>query len=269
MSDSSKDIEKKEKNLDIENRGEWTPEPKSNFIKVVTESFAGFVATFKKFGLFYVTFIMLLFMLFYSFILNPVNVNKVVMMALQREDEIRIESQSKAIQQRLEADKLMNQLMTELIDEYNINRIITLEAHNGSNSIAGVEFLFYSAINEMISTNNRHDEDVYDIEYQSDMFQRQQISNLIGQETYNRLKHSNYLYFSDLENYHRTNYRLIHKMYQIGANSLIIIPFVADNIPQVLLLISSKEKTLPAERIYHSVERYRTQIERYLMSKEY
>lgn len=246
--------------------GRFEKETQSGFVKVIVDAFDGFVKTFKTNGLGSVSFILVLFMIFYSFILNPLNINDIVQKALAREDKIRIENQSKSIEQRLEADKMINRLMTELIDDFDINRILILETHNGSNNLAGVEFLYYSAINEMISTNSKQGTDIYDIEYQADNFQKQHIANFVGQETYQRLKHSKYLYFSDLENYHRTNYRLIHKMYSIGAESLMIIPFVSHNIPQVLMLISSREKQMPVDKIYDYVERYRSQIESDLMN---
>lgn len=244
----------------------WVSETKSGFIDVVVKSFDNFVCTFKTHGVMVVSFILILFMLLYSFVFHPLNINEIVTDALKREKKIELQNQAKSIEQRFEADKLMNQVMEEVIDRFDVNRILCLEVHNGSSSISGLEFLFYSAVNEMISTNNTNGEEVYDIQYEADAFQKQHISTLIGNTTYKQLKTVKYLYFNDLDKYKRANYRLIYKMRQIGAESLMIIPFVADNIPQVLLIISSKEATMPAEDIYKYIERYRGIIEKTLMN---
>lgn len=244
----------------------WEPEKKSEFIDVIVRAFDGFVSTFKKNGLATVTFVLVLFMIFYAWVLNPVNINEIVTDALKKEERLRVEQQERSIEKRLEADKMINDLMTEIIDGYDVNRCLLFEIHDGSSNLSGIEFLFYSAVNEMISTNNRQGEDVYNINYESDVFQRQMISNFIGTESYRKLKHDRYLYFSDLEKYHRNNYRFVAKMKSIGAESVMIVPFVSDNIPKVLLVISSREPTMPAEKIYQTVERYRSRIEKNLMN---
>lgn len=249
-----------------DNKQQYETEKKSDFISSIVKAFDIFVETFKKHGLASVTFILVLFMFFYSFILNPVDINTIVKEALKKESIIKQEEMNKSIQQRLEADKMINSLMSEIIDEFDVNRCILLSLHNGSASIANVEYLFYSATNEMISTNNKNGEDVYDISYEADGFQRQLIGNLIGNATFKRLIHEPYIYFSDLERYHRNNFRFIYKMQQIGANSCMMIPFVNNNIPELVLVVSSKEPTLPAQQIYNLVEKYRSRIEINLMN---
>lgn len=253
-----------EENTNKDNR--FDKETQSAFVKGITESFDAFVKVFKANGLATVTFILVLFMIFYSWILKPVDLNTIVKEALKKESIIKQEEMSKSIQQRLEADKMINNLMAEIIDEFDVNRCLLLSLHNGSASIANVEYLFYSATNEMISTNNKNGEDVYDISYEADGFQRQLIGNLIGNATFKRLIHEPYLYFSDLERYHRNNFRFIYKMQQIGANSCMMIPFVSNNIPELVLVVSSKEPTLPAQQIYNLVEKYRSRIEVNLMN---
>lgn len=247
----------------------WVEETKSGFVKNIVDGFGAFVKIFKEQGFGFVSLVLVLFLFFYFCILSPIDINKIVMNTLYQEEVMKQEQKQKSLEQRLEADKMINDLMTEIIDNYDVNRCILLEAHNGTSNIAqngGVDFLFYSAVNEMINTNNKQGQDVYDINYESDLFQRQAIGNLIGIESYNRLRHSKFLYFSDLDSYHRSNYRFISKMRSIGSESVMIVPFVSNNIPQILLVISSREPELPAEKIYSLVERYRSQIEKLLMN---
>lgn len=241
-------------------------ETKTTFVNGIVKAFDGFVKTFKKHGIMTVTFIMLLFLIFYAFILHPININNIVTDALKKESEMRIEQQHQSIQQRFEADKLINQLMHDIINQYpEVNRAMLMEIHDGSNSLSGLEYLFYSCTSEVINNKNVDGEQMYNIDYQADNFQRQHIANFIGQIVYNRLKVEKYLYFNNLDDYQRQTFRFINKLKDIGANSTVIIPFVNNKIPMALLVLTSKEDSMPAEKIYEYVERFRPQIERLLI----
>lgn len=248
----------------------YTQEAKSGLFKSLVETFEKFVKVFKRNGLAAVTFILLMFLLFYSLILNPLNINDIVKEALRHERTERETMLERSVEQRLMADRMINNLMNELVDgNYGINRCLLFEIHNGSQNLSGVEYLYYSATNECLSNKDSLGNVVYDLDYAADNFSRQNISNFIGQLTYDKLRHEKYLYFPNLENYHRTSYRLLSKMHMIGANSAIIIPFVSNNIPMVLLTCTSKNNTLDPKAIYEHVEKYRTLIETQLMSTDY
>lgn len=249
-----------------ENKQQFDSEKKSDFFGNIVKSFSTFVGTFKEHGLLYCFIVMFGFMLLYSFILNPVDINKIVIDALQSEKKIEMEQQRKSIQQRMEADRMIVDIMNTLVADYDINRIMLLETHNGTQNLNGIEYLFASATIEVINTHNVDNEDVYDIDYQADMFQRQHLANLFGEVVWNRLRHEKYLYFSNLEKYHRSTYRFVNKFKEIGAKSLLIIPFCSNNIPVVMMVITSKEDEMPAQRIYDYVEKFRSQIEKNLMN---
>lgn len=239
-------------------------EKSGGFVGAMARGFDKFIGLFKKHGILYSIIFLLVFVVFYSLIIHPINIDNIVTEVLKREDKIKIERQEKSIDQRIEADHMINELMTELVDNFNINRCMLFEIHNGSANISNLEYLFYSATSEIINTNNTQGEDVYELEYQADNFQRQHISNFLGQVTYNRLKHENYLYFSNIEQYHRQSYRFISKMKDIGAKSVMIIPFVTHNIPSILLVLSSKDPVMDAAAIYTHVQKYETKIEKNL-----
>lgn len=112
--------------------GNFVPETKSGFIDGIVKAFDIFVGTFKKNSLLTVTFILTLFMLLNSFVLHPIDINKIVTETLQKEDQVRIELVEKSIQQRFEADKMINQLMNELVEDFDVNRAMMFELHNGS-----------------------------------------------------------------------------------------------------------------------------------------
>lgn len=261
-------IEMEDTNKNNKEPQKWVEETKSGFVKGIVEAFDGFVHTFKHNGLLYVTFILVLFMILYSFILNPININEIVTNALKQEDQIKKEQLERSIEQRIEADRMINQVGNDVIDQFNgINRVMVFETHDGSQSLSNLEYTFASCTAEIINTNNIKGEEVYDIDYQADNFQKNHLANLFGQESWQRMKHEKYLYFPNLDNYHRTTYRFINKMKTIcGSRSLIIVPFLSNNIPMVILVISSREDEMPAQQIYNYIERFRPQIEKYLMS---
>lgn len=249
-----------------ENRDQpFVAETKSGFIDGIVKAFDTFVSVFKKNGLATVTFVMTLFLIFYSLILKPIDINQIVMNAIQQEDKARIEMVEKSIHQRFEADKMINQLMNELVEDFGINRAMMFELHNGSQNLSGIEYLFYSATSEVISNKDDQGEIVYDLDYEADSYQKQHVANFVGQIVYDRMRHERYLYFPNLENYHRTSYRFLNKLHQNGANSALVIPFVSNNIPLVLLVCTSKNSEMDAAAIYRYVERYRSSIEKNLM----
>lgn len=256
-----------EENNNNTNSPKWTEETKSGFIEGIVRAFDGFVKVFKTNGLWLVTFIMLLFMIFYSFILNPININDVVTKALEREGQIKQEQMDASVEQRIEAEKLILTMMNHLTQSYNVDRCLTLEMHNGSQSLTGSEFLFLTATAEVLSDKADDETDAYNLDYIADNFQRQHISNVLGETTYNRLKVEKYLYYSNLDKYNRSAYRLINKLRLFGAKSVILIPFVAQNKPMVILVCCSHYDTMDANAIYKYVEGYKMAIEKYLINQ--
>lgn len=240
----------------------------SDFMSSIIQAFNNFVNVFKQNGLVTVTFVLMLFMLLYSFVINPVNINDIVQQTLIKEKSVNIEMQEQSIDRRIKADKIINEMMEHIVDNFNVNRCLMLEIHNGTSNLAGVDYLYYTATNEVISTANSDEHaDEHDIEYVADMFQRQNISNFIGTTTYNKLKYKAYVYYDNLDNYARNQYRLVHKMKLIGAESMMLVPFVKNDIPMAILLVSSKDKSMNARDIYDCVDSYKNIIEANLMPR--
>lgn len=241
---------------------EFDKEKKSEFFGSIVKSFDDFVATFKKNGLLYCFIILFLFMILYSFVLSPVRIGEIVDKIIERQEKEKIENIEKHVQQRMEADRLMVQIMNSLVADYNVDRCMVFEAHNSTNNLSQVPFLYLTCSSEILAGNVS---DGKDIDYISDSFSHQMISNFIGEITYNRLRHEDYLYFNNLEKYQRNTYRFVNKMKTFGANSLMIIPFVSQNVPLVLLVISSRDNDMPAQKIYDFVKKFRSEIEKNLM----
>lgn len=250
-----------EENNNNTNNPKWTEETKSGFIEGIVRAFDGFVGTFKKNGLATVSFILVLFMILYSFVLHPIDINSIVTKALQQSKLEEMEQKQRSIQQRLQSDKIMLNMMDELTSNYGVDRAMLFELHNSTQNISGIEFLYMSCSYEVLNPND------YDIEYVADSFQKQYLTQFVGNESYNKLKHTDYLYFSNLEDYHRSNYRLIAKLRHFGANSVMLIPFVdGKNMPLLILVLVSDSKEMDAQKIYNYVKSFRTSIEANLMN---
>lgn len=236
-------------------------ESKSGFVNGIVKAFDKFVATFKKHGLLYVTFILVLFMILYSFIIYPINLNDIVQKTITDNKKAEQELAQKSMQQRLQADKIMLSVMNELCANYGVDHAMLFELHNSVVNASGVDLLYLSASYETINPND------YDEEYIADNFQRQFLTQTIGQESFAQLKHAEYLYFNNLDNYHRTNYRLIAKLKHFGAKSVMLIPFTnADKVPLLILVLTSKNNEMDAQKIYNYVKNFRSSIENCLMN---
>lgn len=191
-------------------RDSFNRETKSGLVEGIVNAFDKFVRTFKKHGLWVVTFILVLFLIFYSFILHPLNVNDIVMKALERNQKELVEAKERSIQNRLEADKIIMQVMQNVVERDNISRVMLFELHNNTQNISGVDFLYMSCTYEMLTPEDG------EIEYVADSFQKQYLSNFMGQQVIAQLMHREYIVYDHLDNYHRTNYRFITKLKQYG-----------------------------------------------------
>lgn len=235
---------------------------KKGFANAIVNAFESFVKTFKKHGFFSVTLILILFLLFYSVIMYPVDLNNVVNNALEQSEKNKQELLEKSTQQRLNADRIVMNIMNNLVQEYNVDRCMLLELHNSTTNISGVEFFFLSATYEIINPNDT------DIEYIGDNFQRQHLLQAIGEESLEQMKYQDYLYFSNLDQYHKSYYRLLHKLRQFGAKSIMLIPFCSNDKPLLIMVLVSNDAEMNAQRIYNYVKTFKREIEQNLMVLE-
>lgn len=244
----------------MKDQEKYNKETKSGFVGALVSAFDGFAAVFKKHGLLAVTFILVLFLLFYSFILHPININQVVMKALEKNEIATVEKQQKSIEQRLEADKLLIDVMEKVVEDYGIDRVMLCEMHNSTKNLSGVEFLYMSASYEVLDPENP------ELDYIGDNFQKQYLTSFIGRDGFRQLMVKDYIYYSHLENYKSNSYRLIHKMKKFDSKSLMLVPFCSDGRPLLVVVISSHEETMNAEGIFNYIKRFRSAIESHLIS---
>lgn len=207
---------------------------KNNYISTVLQSivstFNKLLASIKKHGLVISLFACIIFVSLYSFIISPVHIGSMIEESwkhhLQQEQVIK----DVLIERRYEANEIIGDIMTKLVEKYDCNRVLLLEKHNSVKSLGNVDFLYLSCSFEFLDYNN---ENLYNI---SEDLQRQMTVNLIGNDILERLKHTKYLYYDDVQTLKRTNCRLLSKLKQIGEKQCIIYPF-NDNKHRPLLIL--------------------------------
>lgn len=231
----------------------------SSVLNGIAGALSKFVGIFKKNGLVFCTFVMVLFVSCYTLIINPIRVDKIVEKRFETVYQTERDKEAQTIQRRLKADEIVGDIMTRLIDKFpSIHRCLILEAHNSLKSLQNVDFLYYSCTMEMLTPNSRH------LVYLSEDLQRQMRVNLIGNNMINTLKHRDYLMYDNVSECKHPDHRLIHKIASTGDNEAMFIPFLNEsNEPVILLVISGDE--LPSADIIDYVNEFKKQIEACLM----
>lgn len=234
----------------------------SNILNQICKALNSFIAIFKKHGTIYTILIMVLFIIFYSAIINPIRVGDIIQSKLTTEiQKVKDEEQTKqqlSMERRLEANNIISDIMQKLVDKFpNIHRVMMLEAHNSLQSLQGVDFLYYSCSYEALTPNSR------EFIYLSDDLQRQMRVNLIGNNMINTLKHRSYIYYPEIKKCRHTDHRLIHKLAQYD-DECIIIPFLNEKDDPVILLVISGDE-MPVNDIFEYVNEFRKQIDNCLM----
>ena len=237
----------------------------ANVLSSVSTTFSKFIAIFKKNGVLYTILMMILFIIFWSLIINPIRVNDIIEKRLEHQWQIEKEhiniTKVNAEEKRYNADELITPIMDDLQQKFNLDRVLLFESHNNSTNISGVDFLFYSNTYESINLEDNS------IDYIGDSFQRQYIHTLIGKELFTRLKHQNYLYYNDLKNYKRSKSRLLVKLNKFGSNNALLIPIKNSKQQPVLLLVIADRDSIKTDEIYNYFKPFEKQVEQSLINE--
>lgn len=234
----------------------------SNILGQITKTLSSFIAIFKKHGVLYSIIMMILFIVFYSAIINPIKIGDIIERKIAAEyQKQKVDEQAeyqKSIEKRLKANNIISDIMQKIVDKYeDVHRVLMLEAHNTVQSINGVDFLYYSCTYECLTNNSRN------FNYLSDDLQRQMVISLIGNNMFNTLKHRDYIFYDDIKNCQHSDHRLIHKLALYDDES-IIIPFLNSKEQPVILLVISGNN-LNVEDIINYINDFKKQIEDCLM----
>ena len=229
----------------------------------LSTAFNKFVLTFKKNGLLYTTIILLLFILTFTLIINPIRIDNIVEEQIEKHyDRTKDEEQKQKSEndvKRIKADEIITPLLEDIQSKFQLDRVILFESHNNTENISHCPFLFYSATYEVI------DCDDYAIDYISDSFQRQYTSNFLCNEVMTMLKHKDYIYYDNLQNYNRNKSRLLIKLKRFDVKNAMIIPIRSKEGQVIMLIVVCNNDAINCDEVYKYLKPSFSQISQSLI----
>lgn len=229
----------------------------------LSTAFNKFVLTFKKNGLLYTTIILLLFILTFTLVINPIRIDTIVEEQIEKHyDMTKNEEQKQKSEndvKRIKADEIITPLLEDIQSKFKLERVILFESHNNTENISHCPFLFYSATYEVIDCDN------YAIDYISDSFQRQYTSNFLATEAMTMLKHKDYIYYDNLQNYNRNKSRLLIKLKRFGVKNAMIIPIRSKDGQVIMLIVVCDNDAINCDEVYRYLKPSLSQISQSLI----
>ena len=235
----------------------------STLLTSLSTAFNKFVLTFKKNGLLYTTIILLLFILTFTLIINPIRIDSIVEEQIEKHyDMTKNEEQKQKSEndvKRIKADEIITPLLEDIQSKFNLDRVILFESHNNTENISHCPFLFYSATYEVI------DCDDYAIDYISDSFQRQYTSNFLCNEVMLMLKHKDYIYYDNLQNYNRNKSRLLIKLKRFDVKNAMLIPIIGKEGQVIMIIVVCNNETIDCDTVFKYLKPSLSQISQSLI----
>lgn len=224
----------------------------------LSTAFNKFVLTFKKNGLLYTTIILLLFILTFTLIINPIRIDSIVEEQIEKHYDMTKDEEQKQKSEndvkRIKADEIITPLLEDIQSKFKLDRVILFESHNNTENIAHCPFLFFSATYEVINTDD------YDVDYISDSFQRQYTNNFLANEVMTMLRHKDYLYYDSLQNYNRNKSRLLIKLKKFGIRNVMIIPIKNKEGQVIMMAVVCNNEKIDCDDIFKYVKPSLSQI---------
>ena len=139
---------------------------KFNPLQILIDGFNKLVSTVKNNGALTSLWAVIIFISLYTLVINPINVNEIIMQTNKQKD---IEH-SESVNKRLIADEVMIDILDKLRLRYDVDRVSLLEMHNSTSNINEVSFLYMSMTYESVDAFNDS------IQYVSDQYQQTRTS---------------------------------------------------------------------------------------------
>ena len=236
----------------------------ANVLSSVSTTFSKFIAIFKKNGVLYTILMMILFIIFWSLIINPIRVNDIIEKRLEHQWQIEKEhitqEKEQAENRRIEIDQLINPMLDDAVEKFKVDRIMLFEFHNGTKAInSNLDFLYSSCSYESINLDDNKIENI------SDNFQRQYNSQFLSRQIITTLKHKDYIAIDSISNYKRNDSRLITKLSKNKINKLMIIPIVNATKITALIVVANR-KEFDEMEIYNFMKPFIQQIEQNIIN---
>lgn len=202
--------------------------PISEIANALSNAFAKVVSAVKRNGVLISTWAVLLFIILYTFIINPININEII-----KEKHNQMETEhNENVDKRLLADQIMPTILENIRIKYNLERVSLLEMHNSTQNMNGVSFLYLSMIYEEVADS---------VDYITDAYQYQRTGNFY--ELFNEMRKDGYVILNNMEKQDPKYSRITKRMVKNGTHSAMFIPIFNQNmrIDAVLVLSSSKD----------------------------
>lgn len=210
--------------------------PVSEIANALSNAFAKVVGAVKRNGVLISTWAVLLFIILYTFVINPININELI-----KEKHIQMEAQhNENVEKRLLADQMIPTVLENIRIKYNLDRVSFLEMHNSTQNINGVSFLYLSMIYEEVADS---------VDYITDSYQYQRTGNFY--EMFAEMKKCGYVILNDMDNIKDPKYsRIIKRMIKNGTHSAMFIPVFNQNMRiDAVLVLSSARDTIKSKEI--------------------
>lgn len=217
-----------------------------------------FIGAFKKNGFILSFGAMMVFIVVYTLVVNPIRLDKIVEKRFLTEFDKAKQEEVNSVNKRIEADKILGNIMTKLTEKFpEIQRILLLESHNSVKTLSGTDILYMSCTMEMLTPSSLH------LDYISENLQRQIRHSLLGQML-NTLKYKPYLYYSNIASCNHPDHKILWKLKQTGDKEALLFPYLDnENNVQIVLVITGEK--LPTKEIIDYVGDFKQQVEHCLM----
>lgn len=207
------------------------------FPKII-ETCGKFIGYVKKNGILITTYSVLLFLVVYSWILNPLDLNSLAQKILEKQEQQHAEEVSK----RLYIDEFLPPMLESIRYKYGVDRVAFFEMHNSTKSIKNISYLFFSCIYESYDMNN---EKLLEIK---DSYQYQRTSDF--GDLFNDMREQQLLYINNIRPTDKEYSNILRKIYHNGGRSLIMIPIRDNNnLPIAILVMSSVKETIDVDSV--------------------
>lgn len=202
--------------------------PVSEIANALSNAFSKVVGAVKRNGVLISTWAVLLFIILYTFIINPININELIK---EKHNQMEVEH-NENVDKRLLADQIMPTILENIRIKHNLERVSLLEMHNSTQNMNGVSFLYLSMIYEEVADS---------VDYITDAYQYQRTGNFY--ELFNEMRKNGYVILNNMEKSDPKYSRITKRMIKNGTHSAMFIPIFNHNmrIDAVLVLSSSKD----------------------------
>lgn len=205
-------------------------------INAMSGAFAKITGAVKRNGVLISTWAVLLFIVLYTCIINPLDINKI----LNERNTIKENQHRENVEKRLLADQMIPTILENIRLKYNLDRVCLLEMHNSTQNMNNVSFLYFSMIYEEVSDS---------VDYVMDNYQYQRTGNFT--EMFKAMNKCGYVIMNDMDSVKDPKYsRITKRMIKNGTHSAMFIPIFNQNMRiDAILVLSSSKDTINSKEI--------------------